>query len=129
MRIKLYKPTCFSILNSSRHYNINQLSLCQAHLTEYTYYFASISFVTEIIVSNKRHPISININTRVHDGCNMWSRNCLPFRNTWFHSVFSRICVARSLVFCLVLFTSLLSFCPSSHGQCIVFLLRFVVSE
>jgi hypothetical protein len=39
--------------------------------------------------------------------CHMWSRNCWPFQSTWVHPGFSGVCVARSLVFCVMFHRSL----------------------
>ena len=58
--------------------------------------------------------------TRVHDGCNMWSRKCLPIQRTWVHTRFFGF-VLLDLQFSEYWFVHhCLSFCTFSFVHCIV---------
>ena len=53
------------------------------------------------------------VDVKLHEGCHLWSRNCLPFWRTWFH--------LRSLVgFVQGFVDRCLSFRPFSLDHCIV---------
>jgi hypothetical protein len=56
-------------------------------------------YVSFVVVTMRSFPhlwLTTGFATRVeHEGCHVWSRNCLPFRSTW---VINWVGVARSLV-------------------------------
>jgi hypothetical protein len=71
-----------------------------------------------VIIINRSFPHSwlvIVFLARVARRCNMWSRNCLPFRSTWVHPGFCGVHVTRSLVFCVMFCPSLFVLFPFDH--------------